>query len=77
MVYLVYDFRTLDVSSLPFTHRKDDCTALGSVANLHCLDVSREGGRASGLSPVEMLPGDLELRHWLRLSVALAHASLV
>lgn len=65
---LVYNFQALKVSLLskapPFTHRKDDCTALGSVVNLHYLGMSREGGKAGGLGPVETLSSDSELG-WL------------
>lgn len=36
----------------------------------------REERTAVGLSSVEILPGDLKPRHWLRPFVALAYASL-
>ena len=45
------------INSLATSRRKDDCTALGSVVTLHSLDISREGGKDSGLSPVETVPG--------------------
>lgn len=50
------------LKGLATSRRKSDCTAPGSVVTLRCLDISREGGGDSGLSPVETLPGDLEPR---------------
>lgn len=50
------------LKGLAASHRKSDCIAPGSVVTLRCLDISKEGGWDSGLSPMETLPGDLEPR---------------